>query len=322
MKHALIIGVSGQDGSYLCDILLEQGYLVYGLYRRSSVDNLVRIKHLLSPQHPNLILLQGDLTDTDSIRRAVSKSHPDEVYHVADQDHVGWSFNTPQLSVDITYGGTIAVLEAVRTIWDHARVYIPVSATMFGDADPPQCETTPLNPLSPYAVAKVACYHAANYYRQAYKMCVSTVTLFNHDSIRRGSDYLLHNICKGAVEISLGKKDKLPVGDLSVDLDIGYARDYMEAVVKMMQANYPVDLVLASGHRRSLESICWSALQMAGVNEHPDKVLVHDHSFHRPGSSTLIGDISRAKTLLGFNPESRIPFLVKSLVERYQKELT
>ncbi len=328
MKHALIYGVGGQDGSYLADILLGKNYLVYGFYRRSSVDNLARIKHLLEPLHPNLILLEGDLSDTASVRRAITSSNPDEVYQVADQDHVGWSFNTPQYSADITYGGVSRVLEAVRNIRKDAKVYIPVSATMFGNEPPMQNEVTHFNPLSPYACAKVGAYHLCGYYRQAYNMFVSTAILFNHDSERRGGDYFLHKICKSAVEIVLGKRDKLAISNSSALLDIGYAKEYMEAVVKIMQLDRPINMVLASGDSWTVKRICHVALREAGLNETEtlrpiDSFLVPDTVFHRPGpKQTLVGDISRAKGLIDFNPKYGLPFLIKSLVKKYHKELT
>ena len=234
MKRVLIFGINGQDGSFLAEILLERGYEVHGFYRRSSVDNLSRIRHLLS----DVTLHKGDLTDYGSVHRAVAECLPlHEVYNEADQDHVGWSQSAPSYSAAVTYGGVVNVLEAVRQLTPTTRIFQPVSATMFGYAPPRQDETTRLYPQSPYACAKVAAYYLCQHYRREHGMFVSCGILFNHDSPRRSGDYLLQRIARG---------EEL-WGDLETIVDIGYAREYMEAVWKLMQLDRPDDFVLGTG---------------------------------------------------------------------------
>lgn len=232
-KRALVLGCGGQDGSFLCDILLEKGYCVHGLYRRSSVDNLTRIAHC----RDRVTLHAGDVTDPNSLAVVMSAVNPHEVYHVADQDEVGHSFAAPSVAVDVTYGGTVNVLEAVRRCCPSARVFIPSSATVFGDAPPPQAESTPFAPQSPYACAKAAAYYAARMYREHYGLHVCCGIMFNHDSPGRGGGYLLQRIARGQ-----------PLwGDQEAVVDIGYAYEYMKAVWRMMQLDKPDDFVLGTG---------------------------------------------------------------------------
>lgn len=269
-KRALILGVGGQDGSYLCDILLEKGYEVHGLYRRSSVDNLTRIAHV----RERVTLHAGDVTDPSSQDVAFMRSSPHEVYHVADQDEVGHSFAAPGVAVAVTYGGTVNVLEAVRRCCPAARVFIPSSATVFGDAPPPQSESTPFDPRSPYACAKAAAYYAARMYREHYGLFVACGIMFNHDSPRRGGGYLLQRIARGQ-----------PLwGDTEAVVDIGYAREYMEAAWRMMQLDTPDDFVLGTGVGYRIKDL------VEGVK-----------AWDFPNAG-LVADISKARRVLGFNP--------------------
>ena len=271
MKRALVIGCGGQDGSYLCDILLEKHYCVHGLYRRSSVDNLTRVAHC----RDRVTLHAGDVTDANSLAVAFHESKPDEVYHVADQDEVGHSFAAPSVAVNVTYGGTVNVLEAVRRCCPSARVFVPSSATVFGDAPPPQTESTPFAPKSPYACAKAAAYYAARMYREHYRLHVCCGVMFNHDSPRRGGGYLLQRIARGQ-----------PLwGDTNATVDIGYAREYMEAAWRMLQLDTPDDFVIGTGRGYRIADL---------LSEKKPKPV--------GAPAGLIANIGKARRVLDFNP--------------------
>lgn len=309
-RRALITGITGQDGSYLADILLERGYEVHGLIRHSSADNLCRLRHCLD----KLTLHRGDVLDSVSLEMALLCSEPDEIYHEADQDSVAWSYDAPLYSHAVTAGSVQTLLELVRQFRPKAKVFLPVSATMFGDAPAPQNELTPFNPSSPYAVAKVAAYHAARYYRQAHGLFVSTGILFNHDSPRRADGYLLQKICRGAVRIYYGLQKTLPLGNLDLRVDVGYAREYMEAAHAILQLDQPNDFVLATGEGWTLRQMVKEAFSLAGVDD-PAHYLTTDSRFYRPGPQpTLIGDASKARQVFGFNPQWSIGRLMAYLI--------
>ena len=311
-KRALIIGVGGQDGSYLADILLERGYEVYGLYRHSSVDNLRRVAHC----RDRLTLLEGDVTDIASIRAALLEAEPGEVYHVADQDNVDWSFKTPKLAVDVTYGGAVNVLQAVLNVDDMIRVFLPVSATMFGMAPAPQTEETPLAPTSPYACAKAAAFLHARYMREVHGVRVSCGIMYNHDSPRRGSQYLLQKVCAAAKDYAADKIARMPFGGLDAKVDVGHARSYMVAAVNMLQPSLvATDLIISSGNAYTLRQLCYTALMACGVRN------IHDEMFEgkpwtRPGGTpTLIGDCTKARQVIGLIHCFQLDELVKQIVE-------
>ena len=310
MKRALILGVGGQDGSYLAELLLEKGYEVHGLYRRSSVDNLWRIAGI----RDKITLHQGDMSDPLSADRVIRKVMPDELYNEADQDHVGWSYETPGYSADITYGAVARLLDSVLEInrqWgSRIQVFQPLSATMFGDAPAPQNEQTPLNPLSPYACAKAAAFHLCHYYRQVHGMYVATAIFYNHDSVRRSGEYLLHQICKAAAT-----GDAVVVGDDRMWVDIGDAEEYMEAAWNIMQLPDPDDFVIASNNCMSIGLICDMALYDAGRKGEKYRV---DPSRLRPGpKAELIGSTAKAEKAFGFNPKSDLSEFIPKLVEHY-----
>lgn len=311
----LILGIGGQDGSYLAEQLLEVGVTVHGLYRRSSVDNLQRIAHI----RDQVQLHPGDLTDSASLRRVLETARPDEIYNAADQDHVGFSFTTPEQSLDVTANGVVRLLEAVRQFVPTARVFQPISATMFGDALPLQNEQTLLNPQSPYACAKAAAYHLARYYRQVHGMFVSTAILYNHDSPRRGGGYLLQKIARGVVQVARGKSEALQLdGDLSLHVDIGYAGDFMRAIPQILRLSQPDDFVIGTGTSYTIRELVTAACHAAGV---PDEVQGKP-SFDRPGpQSTLVSDIRKAQTTFGFKPGLTGQELVAMLVRHHLEQL-
>ena len=313
----LILGVGGQDGSYLADILLERGYEVHGLYRRSSVDNLARISHVRDRIH----LHQGDITDPSSVSKAIEASRPHEIYNVADQDHVGWSYATPGVSFDVTAKAVATILEVILHLDKGVRFYQPCSATMFGGEPYPQNEETRHDPQSPYACAKTAAYHVARYYRKIHGMFVSTCILFNHDSPRRSGHYLLHQICDDVMKVATTDKMEIRVGDPDMPVDIGYAREYMEAVVDILQLSEPTDLVLASDSLRTIRQVVEHAMSVMLRNKilserkYQDYVIVADSSLLRPGPQpTLIGNIRKARGEIGFTSRYNACSMVELLL--------
>jgi GDPmannose 4,6-dehydratase len=310
----LILGVGGQDGSYLSDILLSQGHEVHGLYRRSSVNNLQRIEHIKS----QITLHQGDITDQTSILRVLQTVQPDEVYNVADQDHVGWSLETPGFSFDVTTKAVATLLQTILQLGNKSiRVFQPCSSTIFGDAKPPQTETTTLNPQSPYACAKAAALHIVRYYRQVHNLFVSSAILYNHDSIRRGENYLLHYLCEKTWNVACGKQTDISVGNPDMEIDIGFSKDYMEGVISLLRLPKPTDVIFSSGHKHKIKEVIQMFMSQLGCK---DYTISQDPSLLRPGKQPqLIGDISKAKRLLSFSPKHSMNDLVSMLLENKRK---
>ena len=310
MKKALITGVTGQDGSYLADILLEQGYEVHGLYRRVSQGNFKNIDHIIDERPVEFHLHRGDITDPSSVLRIVRDVTPDEVYHMADQDNVGWSHDTPWYSSEVTTKGTATLLECVRVYVPKCRVFVPCSATMFGAAPPPQDEQTPFSPQSPYAVAKTAAYYWAQYYRETHGLHVTTGVMYNHDSPRRHGDYLLHKICKAAVSgISI------ELGDPYQRVDVGYAREYMELAVKLVQLPKPAVYVVGTGEAPTIGD-------MVSYAEGSGRFSVRWHHPDRPGKTpTLQANISKLMTLLRDAPRVKVYGVIDGLLAHYRRVL-
>lgn len=330
MKTALVIGANGQDGSYLCDILLARGYQVHGTVRRTSFPNTHRIKHLLVPDEnspvpfPHTFTLHlADLSDGQSIHRLLWKHKPDEVYNVADQDHVGTSSVLPAYNVDVTFGAVVRLLESVSMCCPDAKVFQPASATMFGDAPAPQDETTVPNPLSPYAVCKTAAYHYARYARRAKGLNVWTAILYNHDSPRRGPDYLLQRMAKAAVLIAAGRQKTFELDHLDTVVDIGYARDYMEGVVTMLEKSEPEDFVFASDQQP-----CWDVRTLwawcclcAGVRSAPKDFTTPSVWVKNGPPPTLVGQIGKAFSAFGFSPQTTSDELIRTIVTEWKLRL-
>jgi GDPmannose 4,6-dehydratase len=325
MKRALILGITGQDGSFLADVLLERGYQVHGLYRRSSLGNLSRIHHVLD----RVTLHQGDMADPLSIERAIRASRPSEVYNEADQDSVGWSHQCVGYTMDITAAAVGRTLETIRQFDKSIRFFQPCSAMMFGDAalltEPgfpsPQNEETRFNPMSPYACAKVAAYHLCRFYRQVHGMFVSVGILYNHDSPRRTEDYLLHKICRSAVRIKRGLQESVALGNLDSRVDIGYAREYMEAAHAMLQLDKPDDFVIATGNAVSVGHLVADAFGQLNIAADRNTV-VRDERFWRNGiRGTLVGDATKAKKAFGFSPKTNWSELIAMLIKHAEREL-
>ena len=328
-KRALILGVTGQDGSYLADILLERGYEVHGMYRRISSGNdhhWARIYHLRSKS--DFILHQGDMLDTGSVERIIMDVTPQEIYNEADQDNVGWSYKTPGLSYQITSAAVGNILEMIRGVDKGIKFFQPVSAMMFGDAPAKQNEDTPFNPQSPYACAKVMAYYLARYYRQVHNMFVCTAIFYNHDSPRRTEDYLLHKIAHSAVRMANGEQYKLMLGNLKMKVDIGYAKEYMEAANDIMQLGEPSDYIIATTVGISIDHLVRCAFHAAGgdVYSHyycdaPMHKVGVDSTFYRPGNQpTLVGDCSKAESVFGFNPKYNAVDVINMLISKIAEQ--
>jgi len=323
-KRVLITGINGQDGSYLTDLLLDEGCEVHGLYRRSSVDNLRRLAHLRG--HPRLNLWPGDVTDASSLEAVVAESQAEEVYHEADQDSVGWSAITPAYQIDTTVKAVVHLLEAVRLHIPQARVFLPCSAMMFGDPaysefDPDGkalTEKSPFAPASVYGAAKVAVHQLAGMYRRRHGMFVTCGILFNHDSPRRSEHYLLHKICLGARRIAKGEQQTIPLGNLDGKVDVGFSRDYMEAAIAMVRFRRPEDYVVASGQAHTVGELLSLALSMAGVQHGPrelEKFVTPDPAFTFKPRGVLWGSYEKALADLGWRPRTHIKALVKMILE-------
>lgn len=320
MKKALITGITGQDGSYLAEFLLEKGYEVHGMVRRASVSNTVRIDHLLGEER--LILHEGDMSDSSSIIRIVCQVKPDEIYNLAAQSHVHVSFEAPEYSGDVDALGVLRVLEAVRIagLAKSCRIYQASTSELYGKVEEaPQRETTPFHPYSPYAVAKQYGYWIVKEYREAYGMFAVNGILFNHESERRGENFVTRKITLAAGRIACGLQEKLYLGNLDSLRDWGYAKDYVECMWLMLQADQPEDFVIATGVQHTVREFTelafryvgieleWQGkgLEEKGIDKTTGKVLVEvSKDFYRPTDVVnLWGDPTKAKTVLGWNPQ-------------------
>jgi GDPmannose 4,6-dehydratase len=310
-RKALITGVTGQDGSYLAELLLEKGYEVHGLVRRSSSFNTWRIDHV----RERMVLHYGDLVDQNSLARALEALQPDEVYNLAAQSHVKVSFDMPEYTTDVTALGVLRVLDAVRDLGLHTRVYQAGSSEMFGLVqETPQTEKTPFHPRSPYAVSKVYGHWMAVNYRESYGMHVSNGILFNHESPRRGENFVTRKITMSVAAIKQGREKELRLGNLDAKRDWGYAKDYVEAMWRMLQQERPGDYVVATGETHSVREFCEEAFACASL-DWKDFVRV-DPKYFRPAEvDLLLGDAGKARRELGWAPRVTFRDLVRLMVE-------
>jgi GDPmannose 4,6-dehydratase len=317
MKKALVTGITGQDGSYLAELLLEKGYEVHGLVRRSSSFNRQRIDHLYRDPHEEgvrLFMHYGDLGDPVPLTHLLYRVQPDEIYHLAAQSHVRVSFDIPNYTFDVTAAGTLRLLEAMREAGVASRFYQASSSEMFGAAPPPQSETTPFHPRSPYAVAKVAAHWATVNYREAYGMFASNGILHNHESPRRGESFVTRKITRGVAHIKHGLQDKLYMGNLEARRDWGFAPDYVEAMWMMLQHDTPDDFVIATGEAHSVREFLEAAFKHAGLDweEHVEI----DPKYFRPSEADiLLGDATKAREVLGWQPRVMFDALVQIMVD-------
>ncbi|MER6502084.1 GDP-mannose 4,6-dehydratase [Streptomyces sp. NPDC001455] len=316
-KTALITGVTGQDGSYLSELLLDKGYTVHGLMRRSSSFNTERIDHIYQgPQEPDrsFVLHHADLADGVALVNLLRDIRPDEVYNLGAQSHVRVSFDAPLYTGDITALGTMRLLEAVRASGIDTRIYQASSSEMFGASPPPQNERTPFHPRSPYGVAKVYSYWATVNYREAYDMFAVNGILFNHESPRRGETFVTRKITRAVARIKAGLQTRLHLGNLDAVRDWGYAPEYVEAMWRMLQRDTPDDYVVATGEGVSVRLFLEHAFAHAGLDwrEH----VRHDAKYERPSEvDALIGDAAKAEELLGWKPAVRARELAAIMVD-------
>ncbi|MBI3627203.1 MAG: GDP-mannose 4,6-dehydratase [Candidatus Sungbacteria bacterium] len=323
-KKALITGITGQDGSYLADLLMEKGYEVHGIIRRASVPNTWRIDHLIDPSGTpteRFFLHYGDLTDASVLNRLLRTIRPDEIYHLGAQSFVRGSFDIPEYTLNVTGIGTLRILDAMRDAGlNHTRFYQASSSEMYGDVlEMPQTETTPFNPRSPYGIAKVAAHWTAKNYRDGYGMFASNGILFNHESPRRGELFVTKKITKAIANILVGKQDKLYLGNLEARRDWGYAPEYVEAMWLMLQADKPDDFVIATGEDHSVREFLERAFDYAGLDW--KKYVEIDPAHFRPTEvNKLRGDASKAKKVLGWAPKIKFEKLVKLMVDEDLKE--
>ena len=317
MKKALITGVTGQDGSYLAELLLEKGYEVHGLIRRASTFNTGRIDHLYTDPHVQgvrFFLHYGDLTDGSRLVTLLDKIRPDEVYHLAAQSHVRVSFDEPEFTGDTTGIGTTRILEAIRMIGLECRFYQASSSEMFGATPPPQNELTPFWPRSPYGAAKVYGYWMARNYREAYGMYAVNGILFNHESPRRGETFVTRKITRAVSRIKAGLDEDLYLGNLDAVRDWGYAKEYVEAMWLMLQAEEPTDYVVATGTAYTVKAFVQIAFDHVRLDW--EKYVKFDERYLRPSEvDALIGDASKAAEILGWKPKILTPELAKLMVD-------
>lgn len=321
MKKALVTGITGQDGSYLAELLLAKGYEVHGIIRRASIFNTDRIDHIYADPHDpgaRLFLHYGDLTDGTGLTRILEKTQPDEVYNLAAQSHVKVSFEQPEYTADVVATGTLRLLEALRgyiaTAGKQVRFYQAGSSEMFGRTPPPQNEITPFSPRSPYAVGKVAAHYWAINYRDAYGMFIVNGILFNHESPRRGETFVTRKITRALARIKLGLQKKLYLGNLEALRDWGFAKDYMEAVWLMLQQDEPDDYVVATGEAHSVREFLDEAASHLGMNWR--HYVESDPKYYRPTEvDHLLGDSSKARQKLGWKPEVTFKELVRLMAE-------
>ena len=316
-KRALITGVTGQDGSYLAEFLLEQGYEVIGMVRRTSTINFDRIHHI----QDKIIIAQGDLLDQSSIMDIIREHHPHEVYNLAAQSFVPTSWRQPVLTGEFTALGVTRVLEAIRLVDPGIRFYQASSSEMFGKVrEVPQKETTPFYPRSPYGVAKVYGHWITINYRESYGIFAVSGILFNHESPRRGLEFVTHKVTYGAAKIKLGLAKELRLGNLDAKRDWGYAGDYVKAMWMMLQQPEPGNFVIATGQTHSVRELCEVAFGYLGL-DYRDYV-VTDPRFYRPAEvDRLVGDASKAKRVLGWEPEVSFEELIKMMVDADIKAL-
>lgn len=322
MKRALITGITGQDGSYLAEILLDKGYDVYGLVRRSSTITRGRIDHLTHGEHADtepegarFHLLYGDMNDGISLNRIVREVGPDEVYNLAGQSHVRVSFEMPEHTADIDALGTLRLLEALREAKPDARFYQASSSELYGNTEiSPQDETTPFHPRSPYAVSKLFAYWMTNNYREAYNMYTVNGILFNHESPRRGENFVTRKITLGAVRIKLGLQERLVLGNLDARRDWGFARDYMEAAWLMLQQPRPDDYVIATGESHTVREFLDEAFDYLDLDW--QRYVETDQRYLRPAEvNAVVGDARKARRTLNWHPRTSFRELVRMMID-------
>lgn len=342
-KVALITGITGQDGSYLAELLLEKGYEVHGIIRRASTFNTKRIDHLYQDPHEGdvrLFLHYGDITDSSNLNRLIEKIQPDEIYNLAAQSHVGVSFDSPEYTAEATGVSTLRILDAIRESGVKTKFYQASTSELFGGlpGTAPQSEKTPFYPKSPYGVAKLYSYWITVNYRESYDIFACNGILFNHESPRRGETFLTRKVTRAVAAIHLGKQDRIYLGNLDAKRDWGHAKDYVEGMWRMLQQDTPQDYVLAMNETHTVREFCelafaelgyeieWqgSGVDEKGIDKETGRVLIEvDPRYFRPAEVELLwGDSTKARTELGWQPNYTFKELVKEMVESDLAELS
>jgi len=314
MKRALITGINGMDGSHLADFLLEKGYKVYGMERHSSIKNRTNTKHLKNNE--NFEFITGDLTDSTSLLSVLSTSQPDEVYNLGSQSFVAESWNTPEQTSNVTGLGSLRILDAIRTLNMNTKFYQASTSELFGRmVENPATERTPFYPRSPYGVSKLYVHWITKNYRESYDMFNTCGILFNHESERRGHQFVTRKISDGVAKIHHGLQDFITLGNLEAKRDWGYAPDYVESMWLMLQQDKPDDFVIATGKTHTIRDFLDSAFDVIGIRNW-EKYVKQDPRFMRPAEvDVLRGDASKAKYELGWTPKTDLQGLVKNMVE-------
>ncbi len=317
MKKALITGITGQDGSYLAELLLSKGYEVHGIIRRASTFNTARIDHVFKDLHESdarLVLHYGDLSDSEQISNIVYNIEPEEVYHLGAQSHVRVSFDTPSYTSDVTALGTTRLLEVIRRSCLPVKFYQASSSEMFGSAKPPQSESTPFEPRSPYACSKVYAYWMAKNYREGYGMFASNGILFNHESPRRGETFVTRKVTRAIAAIKAKKQEAVYLGNLEAKRDWGFAPEYVEVMWRMLQQQSPDDYVIGTGRNHSVKEFVDAAFEYADLD--PKKHVKIDKRYFRPTEvDELVADASKARKDLGMDLKIGFEDLVKIMVD-------
>lgn len=323
-KIALITGITGQDGSYLAELLLKKGYEVHGIMRRSSTFNTERIEPIYQDPHEShrrLFLHYGDLSDASNLNLLIKTIKPDEIYNLGAQSHVKVSFEIPEFTANIDALGTLRLLDAVRESGVKTKIYQAGSSEMFGEVlEKPQNEKTPFNPVSPYAASKVFAHHMCRIYREGYGMFICNGILFNHESPRRGKTFVTRKITTGIASILSGKQKKIYLGNLDAKRDWGYAPEYVEAMWLMLQQPKPDDYVIATGETYSIREFLAEAFSLVGIEDW-EKYIGVDEKYYRPVEvDYLLGDYTKAKKILSWEPKVKFKELVRIMLEADLKE--
>lgn len=311
-KKALITGITGQSGSYMAELLLDKGYAVHGIVRRISHPNFENIQSFIG----YITLHHGDMTDSVSLHNIIAKVRPDEIYNFAGMSQVRVSYDTPVSTFDVNTLGLLRIIESVRSLDLDCKIYQACSSEMFGKVQEfPQKETTPFYPRSPYGVSKAAAYYMAKTYREAYGMKIYTGILFNHESPRRGCEFLSRKVCDGVAEIVKGKREKITLGNLDAKRDWGYAKEYMEWVYKIMQHVRPDDFIIATGESHSVKEFVKEAFACVGIEDW-EKYVEFDKNLLRAAEvDVLQGDYTKSEVILGYEPKVKFKELVKIMME-------
>tara|TARA_R100001129_G_scaffold94492_1_gene64320 strand:- start:237 stop:1208 length:972 start_codon:yes stop_codon:yes gene_type:complete len=323
MKKALITGIAGQDGSYLTEYLLSLGYEVHGIVRRHSVAENQNFRLHRLTDHPDVHTHYGDLLDYPSLMRVASETQPDEIYNLGAMSHVRVSFDMPSFTIKTNALGVLHMLEVYRTLCPNAKFYQASSSEMFGnsvDKDGTQRLTTPMNPVSPYGCAKVMGYNLVRHYRNAYKLHACNGILFNHESPRRGSNFVTNKVVKTAVQIKKGLRDKLELGNMDSSRDWGHSKDYVRAMHMIINHETPDEFIVATGQTHTVRDLCEKVFTKLDMNY--EDYVVQNPKFMRPEElKYLKGDPSKAKSVLGWEPEYTFDSMIDEMIERWEREL-